>query len=107
MHPEDLIQKHFRLVEIQKKALKKLGLETIRDLLFHFPSRYENIAHIKSVNTLKKGDTTTLYGKISGLKVRKAFKSKRPIAEGYLEDGTGKIKIIWFNQPYIAKNVKK
>jgi ATP-dependent DNA helicase RecG len=44
-----------------------------------------------------------VYGQLSGLKTRKAWKSKRPIAEGYVEDGSAKMKIMWFNQPYIAK----
>jgi ATP-dependent DNA helicase RecG len=55
---------------------------------------------------LETGDDAIIYGKISGLSTRKSFKSRRPIAEGYIEDSTGKVKIIWFNQPYIAKMLK-
>ena len=90
----------------QKSALKKLGILNIRDLLFHFPSRYENITGSLPISSLKKNDDTIIYGKLSGLSTRKSFKSRRPIAEGYIEDSTGKIKIIWFNQPYIAKMLK-
>lgn len=100
---DTLVENYFRLTQQQKNALKKLRILTIRDLLFHFPSRYENITGSKSINFLKKGDEGVIYGRISGLSTRKSFKSRRPIAEGYIEDGTGKIKIIWFNQPYIAK----
>lgn len=106
MQPDDLLEKHFRLSDRQKKALKKLGILDIRDLLFHFPSRYENITGSKPVNMLETGDEAIIYGKISGLSTRKSFKSRRAIAEGYIEDNTGKIKIIWFNQPYIAKMLK-
>jgi ATP-dependent DNA helicase RecG len=105
MEFDDEITSHFRLMDVQKRALKKLGLTTIRDLLFHFPTRYENISDTLTVSNLKKGDTAIIYGKISGLKTRKAWRRKVPIAEGYIEDGTGKIKIIWFNQPYIAKMI--
>ncbi|MFQ5662024.1 MAG: ATP-dependent DNA helicase RecG [Candidatus Paceibacteria bacterium] len=106
MRPEDLIESHFRLAPAQKGALKKLRILTIQDLLFHFPSRYENITGSKAINSLKKDDDTIIYGKLSGLSTRKSFKSRRPIAEGFIEDNTGKIKIIWFNQPYIAKMLK-
>jgi len=106
MHITDPISKHFRLIEAQKRALKKLGLVTIQELLFHFPSRYENSADIKTVAELQKGDVAILYGKIGGLTTRKAFRKKTPIAEGFIEDNTGKIKIIWFHQPYIAKMLK-
>lgn len=106
MQLTDNIVESFRLVETQKKALKKLGLITIQDLLFHFPSRYENISQIKPIANLEKGDAAIIYGKISGLATKKSFRNKKPISEGYIEDSTGKIKIIWFHQPYIAKMIK-
>src|SRR3990167_9987882 len=106
MNLDDLLENHFRLSQSQKKALKKLRILTLRDLLFHFTSRYENITGNKYISMLKIGDDAVIYGKISGLSTRKSFKSRKPIAEGYIEDGTGKIKIIWFNQPYIAKMLR-
>ena len=42
MDAGDLIEKYFtRLKPEQKRALRKLGIRTIRDLLYHFPARYE------------------------------------------------------------------
>ena len=58
---------------------------------------------MQSVGGLEKGQEAIVYGQLSGLKTRKAWKSKKPIAEGYVEDGSAKMKIMWFNQPYIAK----
>ncbi len=101
------LEKKFRLDDNQKKALKKLGLFTISDLLFYFPVRYSDISEIKNIIDLTGGENATIYGKISKLKTKKAFKSNIPLGEGYLEDLTGKIKIIWFNQPYLAKMIKE
>jgi len=103
MNPNDEITDHFRLNEFQKKALKKLKLTTLRDLLYHFPNRYENLAEGKKINTLEKGDKALIYGTLSKLKTKKAYRKKIPMAEGVLTDDTGKIKIVWFNQPYLAK----
>jgi len=103
MHLLDQITKHFRLKDYQKKALKKLRLETIGDLLYHFPNRYEDLAEGKKISELTEGDKVLVYGKLSGLKATKAFRKKIPMAEGFLEDDTGRIKIVWFNQPYLAK----
>ncbi|MCH7529870.1 ATP-dependent DNA helicase RecG [Patescibacteria group bacterium] len=104
---DDTIEKHFnRLGHTHKQALKKLNLVTIGDLLFHYPSRYESISDTKPIADLKKGDTAVLYGKIHSLKTKKAFRKKTPIAEGFIEDSTGKIKVIWFHQPYIAKMIE-
>lgn len=99
----DQLTTHFRLQTDQQKALKRLGLLTIENLLFHLPVRYENISDVQSVGSLIKGQEAVVYGQLTGLKTRKAWKSKVPIGEAYVEDGSAKIKVMWFNQPYIAK----
>jgi ATP-dependent DNA helicase RecG len=103
MLPPDLLTSHFRIDQTHQKALKKLGIKTIRDLLFHLPARYEDITDVQSVGGLQKGQDAVVYGQLSGLKTRKAWKSKVPIAEGFVEDGSAKIKVMWFHQPYLAK----
>ncbi|MES2213537.1 MAG: ATP-dependent DNA helicase RecG [Patescibacteria group bacterium] len=95
----------FRLVEMQKKALSKMGIVTVEDLLYYFPIRYGNTSQMRNVETLAKGDDATVFGKISGLKTSKAFVKKIPMAEATVTDDTGHIKIVWFNQPYIAKMI--
>lgn len=106
MNLADKIETQFRLDEFQKKALKKLKLFSVHDLLFHFPTRYSNTSEVKNISDLEKGETATVYGKVSKLKTKKGFRSKIPMAEGEIEDLSGKIKIIWFNQAYLAKMLK-
>lgn len=103
MHLNDLLTIHFRIDSSHLKALKKLRIATVADLLYHLPARYEDISNIQSVGGLVKGQEAIVYGQLSGLKTRKAWKSKKPIAEGYVEDGSAKMKVMWFNQPYMAK----
>ena len=103
MQPTDLLTDHFRIDIPHQKALKRLRIATVEDLLYHLPARYEDISDIQSVEALEKGQEAIVYGQLSGLKSRKAWRTKRPIAEGYIEDGSAKIKIMWFNQPYLAK----
>ena len=106
MQENDLITKHFtRLKPDQKSALARLGLLTIRDLLYHFPARYEAAGPTGTISSAQPGTDVTLYGTIRKPETRKAWKSRRPIAEAWLEDASGKIKIMWFNQPYIAKTL--
>lgn len=99
----DPLSDHVRVDKPHQSALKRLGITTIVDLLYYLPVRYEDISQVQSVGGLEAGAEAVVYGQLSGLKTRKAWKSKRPIAEGYVEDGTAKMKIMWFNQPYIAK----
>ncbi len=88
---------------MQKAALKKLGMETIRDLLYHFPVRYGDTAEARNIDSLAQGDTAVIFGKITGLKASKGFKTKMTMADGYVEDETGRVHCVWFNQPYLAK----
>src|SRR3989338_9448682 len=105
MTPSDRIEKHFRLTPFQIAALKRLGLSTIRDLLYHFPSRYEEAGVEGQAGHLSRGSKVTLVGVLSDLKARKLWKSKRNVTEGWFEDQSGKVKVMWFNQPYIASYV--
>ena len=105
MRPDDQLTDHFRIDTLHQKALKKLGIQSIRDLLYHLPVRYEDISDIQSVAGLQLGQDAIVYGQIGGLKTRKAWKSRKPIAEGWVEDGSARIKIMWFGQPYMAKMV--
>ena len=95
----------FRLTPTQKKALTKRELSTIEDLLYHFPNRYSDIAKIKKISTLREGEVVTVYGKIDKLKTKKTFHGKVPMAEGIIEDDTGKLKVMWFNQAYIVNMI--
>jgi ATP-dependent DNA helicase RecG len=105
MNLSDHIETQFRIDPTQKKALKNLKLETVRDLLYHFPSRYTDISDIQYINTLKAGETSTVIGKVSNLKTKKGFKSKIPMGGATLTDLTGQINIVWFHQPYLAKMI--
>ena len=106
MHLADTLEAKFRLDENQKRALKRLKIFTVADLLFHFPARYSDLSIVKKIEDLAPGDMATVAGKVSKLKTKKAFRSKIPMAEGEIEDLSGKIKIIWFNQAYLAKMLK-
>ncbi len=102
----DKTEEKFRLDLNQKKALRRLNIFSVADLLFHFPVRYSDISEVKKISELIPGDMATIYGKVSKLKTKKGFHSHVPMAEGEIEDLSGKIKIIWFNQAYLAKMIK-
>lgn len=104
MNPETLIEKAFRLSPEQKKALGRLRITTVSDLLYHFPVRYSDMSTLSNIETAEAGTLVTLYGKLSKLETKKGFKTKIPMSTGVLEDFSGqKIKIVWMNQAYLAK----
>src|SRR3989344_492085 len=105
MQLHDKLEAKFRLDENQRRALRKLNIFSVADLLFHFPVRYSDISEVKNIAELTPGDMATVYGKISKLKTKKGFRSKIPMGEGEVADLSGKIKITWFNQAYLAKMI--
>jgi ATP-dependent DNA helicase RecG len=90
-------------MDVQKSALKKLGIVTVKDLLYHFPFRYEQAGGEASVAGLALGTEVSVIGVLEKMETKKSWKSRRPVSEGYLRDTSGRIKLRWFNQPYIAK----
>jgi ATP-dependent DNA helicase RecG len=107
MYIGDLLTDHMRVMPQQAVALKRVGILTVEDLLYHFPTRYGDTARVTHINTLNKGDEAVVFGQISGLKTSKGFKSRMPMSEGWVEDETGKMKIVWFNQAYMAKMISE
>ncbi len=103
MELHDKLELKFRLDATQKRALNRLKLFSVADLLFHFPVRYSDISTVMRIAELKAGEVATIYGKVSNLRTKKGFRSKIPMAEGTIEDISGKMKTIWFNQAYLAK----
>lgn len=102
----DRIIDTFRTDETQKKALAKLGLTTLRDLLFYFPSRYASAGATKQIAELVAGETATVHGRVIKAGARKAWKRRIPMGEATIEDSSGKLKVMWFNQAYMGKMIR-
>ncbi|HOX95901.1 MAG TPA: ATP-dependent DNA helicase RecG [Candidatus Woesebacteria bacterium] len=85
--------------------LNKLGIETIRDLLHHFPSRYLDFSNPVPINELRIGQTQTFTAKLTEPKVFYT-KNGRLICQSTAEDSSGKIVLTWFNNPYIKRVIK-
>lgn len=105
MNLSDPLTSHYRLTTVQKSALKRLRINTVRELLYHFPQRYESEGTREMALVANVGQEVTLYGKFIKLETKKSWKRRVPISEGYFEDGSGRMKCMWFHQPYIAKMI--
>lgn len=82
--------------------LHKLGIKTLRDLLWHIPARYEDYSQIIPINDLAFGQKVTVQGTVVKIDSRRIFHRRLVIIEAIIEDDSGTIKAVWFNQPYIA-----
>lgn len=89
----------------QSKRLGRLGLHTIRELLYFFPRRYDDFSTLKTINQLEYGEEVTIMGRIWNVGTRRT-RSGKIVTTAIVEDGTGTIEVTWFNQPHVEKALK-
>lgn len=90
-----------------QKKLKKLGIKSIRDLLYYFPARYNDFSNIIPIRQVKNGTLACVQGRITDIGTTKTFRKWMDITEATIEDETGSIRALWFNQPYISNSLKE
>ena len=89
--------------EVAKK-LARLGIYTAGDLVNHFPRRYDDFSQIIPIRSMRPGKVT-FKGEVERVVGRYARARKLHITEAIISDGTGTVKAVWFNQPYLAKTI--
>jgi ATP-dependent DNA helicase RecG len=92
---------------VLQRRLKKLGIKTIDDLLFHFPHRYEDFSNLVPIAKIELNQNCTVKGKILEIENTRTWKRKMIITTALIEDETGSILATWFYQPYLTKILKE
>ncbi len=88
-------------------SLEKLGMQTLGDMLYYFPRRYDDYSQLKPIRNLFYGETVTVVGTVDSIVSRPIRGGKMQIVEVVISDGTGALRISWFNQPWIANRIKE
>lgn len=81
----------------------KMGLRTIRDLLYFFPHRHLDYSNTKSISELTEGNEETIIANV--WEARETRPGGRKSTEATVGDDTGNVRVIWFNNPYLAKTL--
>ncbi len=85
-----------------QEILNKSGIFTVRDLLYYLPRTYENFTETTKLSEIQPGKVV-IKGKISDLHTRRTARRNLTVTEGVIRDATDAIRVVWFNQPYRAK----
>src|SRR5712692_174036 len=84
--------------------LHNLGIRTVRDLLFYFPRDHRDYSKLEKIATIPLGEVTTTLGLIWEVESTRTSGGRvRTIAT--ISDDTGKLRVSWFNQPYLQKQL--
>ncbi|MFA5368793.1 MAG: ATP-dependent DNA helicase RecG [Candidatus Paceibacterota bacterium] len=89
------------------KRFKLLKIRTLGDLIFYFPRTYEDLSNISKIKNIKLNENITIHGKLLDLNQERSWVKKMSITKGLIQDDTGSIEIVWFNQPFLIKSLKK
>ncbi|MCD6233229.1 ATP-dependent DNA helicase RecG [bacterium] len=89
------------------RKLQRMGIRKVKDILFHFPHRYENFSNIGPISKIQLNQTCCVLGKILEIRNSRTWKKKMLLTQALIEDKSGAIKAVWFNQPYLNKVLKK
>jgi len=88
--------------------LAKLGIATVRDLLLHLPFDWDEYGEPTAVAKLIDGRQATVIGTVTTISARRSKYKKMALTEATLQDDSGgALKLVWFNQPYMAKQLPK
>ncbi len=85
--------------------LKKLDIFTMYDFLTHYPRAYENYSTVSKIADVDAGETVVLVGRMYHLEQR-VIRHNLSIIEGTLDDDTGRITVMWFNQDYLMRKLE-
>ena len=86
------------------EKLQKLGVETVYDLLYLFPRRYDDYTLMKPINKLQYGEQVTIIGTIWQIKAKRS-RNNQVMVQAVISDGTGSVQATWYNQPWLVNKL--
>lgn len=85
--------------------LARLGIETLEDLIYHFPFRYDDFTSITQTRDITPGEKLSIIGSVVFIKnIRTRF--GKFVTTAQVSDESGSVEVIWFNQSYLTKTLK-
>lgn len=86
--------------------LQKLGLKTVQDVLDYFPRRLEDRRHLPPIAMLRPGSHSSARG-VLGRITTQTLRGGKVLLKAILEDESGELELIWFNQPWVGRDLAK
>lgn len=86
-------------------AVRQLGIETVKDLFFYFPFRYERYVPAESISDLREGVDQLIVLTLERVRPVRSFRRRLSMTEAAFTDGEEAIMALWFNQPYLVKTL--
>ena len=92
--------------ETRARKLDKLGIKTVKDLLYFFPRTYKDLTRPQTIASLKVGEDAVIEAEIVTIaagRTRRGF----VVTNALVKDDSGQMPLVWFNQPYMARSLSQ
>ena len=86
---------------VKAAAFAKMGLYTLRDVLYHFPRAYQNRGDIREVSSVSHGDTVSLLLTVGTIPKNAMIRRGMTLTKFRAFDATDSIEVVFFNQSYL------
>src|SRR3990170_4553429 len=92
--------------ETRARKLDKLGIKTVKDLLYFFPRTYRDLTRPRTIASLKVGEDAVIEAEVASIatqRTRRGF----VVTNALVKDDSGQMPLVWFNQQYMARALRQ
>jgi len=96
-----------RVGSVTASRLSNIGIVSVKDLLEHYPFRFEDYSVVTPIASLTSGQKACIRGIVTYVKEIKTPRKGMRLTEAVIDDESGSLRIVWFNQPYLAQTIRE
>jgi ATP-dependent DNA helicase RecG len=94
---------------VLRRVGRRLGLETVRDLLFHLPRRYDDLRELRTFAQLRamtEGEVVSARARVVDVRVQQTWRRRVQVTTAFLVDATGEAEAVWFGRRFIERRLR-
>ncbi|MBI3973384.1 MAG: ATP-dependent DNA helicase RecG [Chloroflexi bacterium] len=88
-------------------ALERLGVQSVRDLLYHLPRRHLDRSSFTRIADLVAGELATIFGTVWQVQTKRPPLQRLVVTDAIVQDGSGFCHAVWFNRPYFVRTLSR
>jgi ATP-dependent DNA helicase RecG len=99
----------FAAGNVLRRAGRRLGVETVRDLLFHLPRRYDDLREMRTLDELRSLDDGVVASarvRVTDVRVQQTFRRRVQVTTAFLADESGTAEATWFGRRFIERRLR-
>ena len=91
--------------EKTEQRIRKLGINTVKDFLLYFPFRFEDYGKLKKIKDINAKEKCIFLARVELINSKRSFAKRKNFTKVIAKDDTGKIEIVWFNNPWVKDSL--